>query len=73
VYIDVCIFVQTSLACKQPFDTLWRAALPFFGLMLGCLALLIWQPWIAIGLVRQCAGQAAWAAAKRWAWSRAAQ
>jgi hypothetical protein len=41
VYIDVCIFVQTSLACKQPFDTLCRAALPFIGLMLGSLALLI--------------------------------
>jgi len=37
---------------KQPFGTLCRAALPFIGLMLGCLALVIWQPWIAMGLVR---------------------
>ncbi|MCW5633620.1 MAG: TRAP transporter large permease subunit [Rubrivivax sp.] len=39
-------------AFKQPFGLLCRAALPFIGMMLGCLALVIWQPWIAMGLVR---------------------
>ncbi len=58
---------------KQPFNTLSRAALPLIGLMLGCLTLVIWQPWIAMGLVGSCAVQAVSAAAKRWAWSRAAQ
>jgi C4-dicarboxylate transporter DctM subunit len=39
-------------AFKQPFGLLCRAALPFIVLMLACLALVIWQPWIAIGLVK---------------------
>ena len=39
-------------AFKQPFGVLCRAALPFIVLMLGCLALVIWQPWIAMGLVK---------------------
>ena len=43
--------VVAMTAFKQPFGTLCRAALPFIGLMLGCLALVIWQPWIAKGLV----------------------
>ena len=44
--------VVAMTAFKQPFGTLCRAALPFIGLMLGCLVLVIWQPWIAMGLVR---------------------
>ena len=39
-------------AFKQPFGVLCRAALPFIVLMLGCLALVIYQPWIAMGLVK---------------------
>jgi C4-dicarboxylate transporter DctM subunit len=39
-------------AFKQPFGVLCRAALPFIALMLACLALVIGQPWIAIGLVK---------------------
>ena len=33
-------------AFKQPFALLCRAALPFVAIMLGCLMLVIWQPWI---------------------------
>lgn len=33
-------------AFKQPFGMLCRAALPFVAIMLACLALVIWQPWI---------------------------
>lgn len=36
-------------AFRQPFGLLCRAALPFVVLMLACLALVIWQPWIAVG------------------------
>jgi C4-dicarboxylate transporter DctM subunit len=39
-------------AFKQPFGTLCRAAVPFIVLMLLCLVLVIWQPWIAMYLVR---------------------
>jgi C4-dicarboxylate transporter, DctM subunit len=38
-------------AFKQPFGLLCRAALPFIGLMLGCLVIVIWQPWIAMWFV----------------------
>ena len=38
-------------AFKQPFGLLCRAALPFILLMLGCLLLVIWQPWIAMYFV----------------------
>ncbi|WP_119420669.1 TRAP transporter large permease [Desertibaculum subflavum] len=38
-------------AFKQPFGTLCRAAVPFILLMLACLFLVIWQPWIAMYLV----------------------
>ena len=38
-------------AFKQPFGLLCRAAVPFIVLMLGCLVLVMWQPWIAMGLV----------------------
>jgi len=38
-------------AFKQPFGLLCRAALPFILLMLGCLILVIWQPWIAMYFV----------------------
>jgi C4-dicarboxylate transporter DctM subunit len=39
-------------AFKQPFGKLCHAALPFILLMLGCLVIVIWQPWIAMYLVR---------------------
>ena len=38
-------------AFRQPFGLLCRAAVPFILLMLGCLALVIWQPWIAMYFV----------------------
>jgi C4-dicarboxylate transporter DctM subunit len=43
--------IVASAAYRQPFALLCRAALPFVALMLGCLALVIWQPWIALALV----------------------
>lgn len=39
-------------AFKQPFGLLCRAAVPFILLMFGCLVLVIWQPWIAMWMVR---------------------
>jgi C4-dicarboxylate transporter DctM subunit len=39
-------------AFRQPFGLLCHAALPFVMLMLGTLAFVIWQPWIALALVR---------------------
>jgi C4-dicarboxylate transporter DctM subunit len=38
-------------AFKQPFGRLCAAAIPFIVLMLLCLALVIWQPWIAMYFV----------------------
>jgi C4-dicarboxylate transporter, DctM subunit len=38
-------------AFKQPFGLLVKSALPYIGLMLVCLALVTWQPWIAMYLV----------------------
>ncbi len=38
-------------AFKQSFGTLVRAALPFIVMMLFCLAMVVWQPWIAMYLV----------------------
>jgi C4-dicarboxylate transporter DctM subunit len=38
-------------AFKQPFGLLVKSALPYIGLMLLCLALVTWQPWIAMYLV----------------------
>ena len=38
-------------AFKQPFGLLVKAAVPFILLMLCCLALVVWQPWIAMYLV----------------------
>jgi C4-dicarboxylate transporter DctM subunit len=38
-------------AFKQPFGLLVRSALPYIFLMLGCLAIVVWQPWIAMYLV----------------------
>lgn len=39
-------------AFKQPFGLLCRAAIPFILLMLFCLIMVIWQPWIAMWMVR---------------------
>lgn len=38
-------------AFKQPFGLLCRAAVPFILLMLGCLIVVVWQPWIAMYFV----------------------
>lgn len=38
-------------AFKQPFGLLIKAALPFILMMLVCLALVVWQPWIATYLI----------------------
>jgi C4-dicarboxylate transporter DctM subunit len=38
-------------AFKQPFGLLCRAAMPFILLMLGCLIMVVWQPWIAMYFV----------------------
>ena len=38
-------------AFKQPFGLLCKAALPFIGLMLVCLVIVVWQPWIAMYFV----------------------
>lgn len=38
-------------AFKQPFGLLCKAAVPFILLMICCLALVVWQPWIAMYLV----------------------
>jgi C4-dicarboxylate transporter DctM subunit len=43
--------IVAMTAFKQPFGLLCRAALPFIGLMLGVLVLVIWQPWIAMMFV----------------------
>ncbi|MGD9944104.1 MAG: TRAP transporter large permease subunit, partial [Burkholderiaceae bacterium] len=39
-------------AFKEKFGELVLAALPWIMLMLICLALISWQPWIAMALVR---------------------
>ena len=38
-------------AFRQNFGLLCQAAIPFIGLMLVCLVIVIWQPWIAMYLV----------------------
>ena len=38
-------------AFKQPFGLLIKAAVPFIVMMLVCLAIVVWQPWIAMYLV----------------------
>jgi len=38
-------------AFKQSFGLLCQAAIPFIGLMIVCLVIVIWQPWIAMFLV----------------------
>lgn len=43
--------IVAMTAFKQPFGLLCRAAVPFILLMLACLALVVWQPWIAMYLV----------------------
>ena len=35
-------------AFKQPFGVLCRAAVPFIAIMMVALALVVWQPWIAM-------------------------
>ena len=43
--------IVAMTAFKQQFGLLVMAAVPFIVLMLLCLALVIWQPWIAMYLV----------------------
>jgi C4-dicarboxylate transporter, DctM subunit len=43
--------VVAMSAFKQNFGLLVKAAIPFVLLMIGCLAVVIWQPWIAMYLV----------------------
>jgi C4-dicarboxylate transporter, DctM subunit len=38
-------------AFKQPFGLLVKSAVPFIIMMMVCLALVVWQPWIAMYLV----------------------
>ena len=38
-------------AFKQQFSTLVQAALPFIVLMMVCLGIVIWQPWIGMYFV----------------------
>jgi len=38
-------------AFKQSYGLLCRAALPFIAIMLACLVVVVWQPWIAMYLV----------------------
>ncbi len=38
-------------AFKQPFGLLIKAAVPYVILMIGCLAVVVWQPWIAMYLI----------------------
>ncbi|MBL0147371.1 MAG: TRAP transporter large permease [Ideonella sp.] len=38
-------------AFRQPFGLLVKAAVPFIALMVFCLALVVWQPWIAMYFV----------------------
>ena len=38
-------------AFKQNFGVLCQAAIPFILIMLACLVIVIWQPWIAMFLV----------------------
>jgi C4-dicarboxylate transporter, DctM subunit len=35
-------------AFKQPFGLLIKSAVPFIIMMMACLALVVWQPWIAM-------------------------
>ena len=38
-------------AFKQPFGLLVKSALPYVFILIACLALVVWQPWIAMALV----------------------
>ena len=38
-------------AFKQPFGLLVKSAVPYIFMLLACLALVVWQPWIAMYLV----------------------
>ena len=48
-YADALIVAMTAF--KQPFALLCRAAVPFIAVMLVCLVVVIWQPWIAMYFV----------------------
>jgi len=48
--VGMNLIVATG-AFRQPFREVSRAALPFIAIMLGGLALVMWQPWIALGWV----------------------
>jgi C4-dicarboxylate transporter DctM subunit len=40
--------IVAMTAFKQPFALLCRAAVPFIAVMIACLVMVIWQPWIAM-------------------------
>lgn len=41
--------IIASAAYREPFGSLCRAALPFIGMMMAFLALIVWQPWLVVG------------------------
>jgi C4-dicarboxylate transporter DctM subunit len=43
--------IVAMTAFKQPFGLLCRAAVPFIALLLVCLGLVIWQPWVGMYFV----------------------
>jgi TRAP-type C4-dicarboxylate transport system permease large subunit len=43
--------IVAMLAFKQPFGLLVGATVPYVVLMLSSLVLVVWPPWIAMGLV----------------------
>src|SRR4029079_9511147 len=48
----VCLNLIAAMgAFKQNFGVLCQAAIPFILIMLACLVIVIWQPWIAMFLV----------------------
>ncbi len=48
--VGINLIVAMS-AFKQPFGLLVKAAIPYIVPMPGCLALVVWKPWIAMYLV----------------------
>lgn len=49
--IGLNLFVASSVF-KKPLEKVIAACLPFIGLMIGCLALITWFPWLSLWLVR---------------------
>ena len=47
--VGMNLIVATG-AFRQPFGLLCRSVIPFILIMLACLALVVWQPWVAMAL-----------------------